>query len=154
MKRMGWHGQTGPGPAAWTDIAQTPGHMDSSHLAGHTDRGLQSLSSCTTPQKHPFLPQRPHSETSRVRPLPSAPVIHVSVCPGSVHQSHLTLWGRGGSPLPHPDAPSGTWGLLWGVPGQAPNTHLHPWAPAAPFCPGFTPNRLCSAPHPQPGGAG
>uniref|UniRef100_A0A8C9U8Z6 Zinc finger and BTB domain containing 17 n=1 Tax=Serinus canaria TaxID=9135 RepID=A0A8C9U8Z6_SERCA len=64
------------------------------------------------------------------------------------------LWVGGGSPRSHPDPPSGTWGSLWGVPGLAPHTQLHPEAPAAPFYPGFPPKQALLCPRPQRGAAG
>lgn len=129
--------------------------MDSSHLAGHTGSALRPPNPCTTPQKCPFLPQKPHSETSTVRPFLSAPLIHIHPSPIRVQGPSIRLtslpplWGRGEVQGPTPTLSSGTWGSLWGVPGQAPNTHLHPGAPAAPFCSDFTSKQALFCPPPS-----
>lgn len=156
---MGLDGRAGPGPVGWMDIARTAGHTDSSHLAGHTGSALQPLQN--TPEMSLFTSKAP-SETSRVRPFPCAPVILVSICPSPIRvrvcpsvlpQSPLP-GGRGEVQGPNLTPPSGTWGSLWGVPGQAPNTHFHPGAPATPFCPGFTPKQAPFCPPPSAQGAG
>lgn len=109
------------------------------------------------PKNAPFHPKGPSQKAAGSDPFPAL-VIHVSICPSPIRVRGLSIspaslpppWGKGGSPRPHPDPPPhGTWGSLWGVPGQAPSTHLHPGAPAAPFCPDFTPKQVLFCPSPS-----
>lgn len=153
-------GQTGPGPAGWTNIAQTPRHMDNSHLAGHRQCPPAPQPLHNTPEMPIFTPKAPlrNQQGQTLSLCPSNP--HLSkphLCPRSVHPSHLTCTSmeKGGSPRPHPDPPQWDLGDRCGVSlARLPTPTFILGHQQHLFVQILPQNRLCSASHPQPMGAG
>lgn len=144
-------------PGGWT----LHGHLDSSHLARHTDSALQPSQPLHNTPKLLFTLKAPlRNQQGQTLSLgPSNPSVRLSqphLCLDSVHQSCLTpiSLGEGEKSKALPWPSSGTSGSLWGALARLPTPtsilghQQHLLVPVLPQ------NRLCSTSHPQSGGAG